>query len=158
MLLLAEDWLKPKNVDLMTDFRKIEIKTLGPVWDKALQNWRSKDMIFIDQLVSEMVDYHLSNTQPIAVEGDELHVDFESKCFWIYPIEILALLRLREMHGLSNPHLSHPLFSTTPLAKLNPPTQWPQDELMDAAEKRFRQIYPATPSISNLDHLRIEQS
>lgn len=158
MLLLAQDWLKPKNINLMTDFRKIEVKSLGPVWDKALQNWRCKDMNFVEQLINEMADYHLSNTKPIKVKGDELHADFEARCFWIYPIEILALLRLREMHGLANPPLSHPLFSTTPLAKLNPPTQWPKDELMDAAEKRFRAIYPQTPSLDDLATLRLEQS
>ncbi|UXN07560.1 hypothetical protein [Bartonella sp. HY761] len=62
------------------------------------------------------------------------------------------------MHGIPNPHLSHPPFLATPLANLNPPTQWPKDELMDAAKKRFRRNYPATPSISNTNQLRYGQN
>ncbi|UXN07561.1 hypothetical protein [Bartonella sp. HY761] len=64
----SEGLIKTKDYNFRTNFRKIEVKSLGSVWGEALQNWRSEDMIFIDQLMAEMTDYHLSNTKLIKVE------------------------------------------------------------------------------------------
>jgi hypothetical protein len=54
-----------------------------------------------------------------------------------YPFEILAVLRLRVLHGLKNPPLDHPLMST-PLGALPEVTEPYTDELLENVLKQAR--------------------
>lgn len=153
MLELAKDWLKA-DVSLDSEFREHEVKNLG-AYDALLAGWREKAPAKFDALMSEMAEYHLSQSQDPDREDDWF--EFEDHGFWLFPAELLAVLRLREWEGIANPPLSHPLFSVTPLATLRPAPDWPKDEILDRAEAKFRDFYPDTPSVADLPALRKEQ-
>ncbi len=153
MLELAKDWLGA-NVSLDTEFRSAEIRDLG-IWQKLLDGWRSAEGAAFDALMSEMADYHLS--QSADADGDGDWKEFEDMAYWLFPVELLAVLRLREWLGIPVVKLTHPLFNATSLGRLCPTPKWPQHDVLDAVEKKFRSIYPNTPSLSDLPRLRQEQ-
>ncbi|MBO0664595.1 hypothetical protein LQ948_18775 [Jiella sp. MQZ9-1] len=153
MLELAKDWLQA-DVSLDSEFRQHEIENLG-IWDKLLTGWREPNARVFDALMSEMADYHLSQSKDADMSESEWY-EFESMSYWLFPVELLAVLRLREWAGIANPKLSHPLFAVTPLATLYPPPAWPKDDVLDQAEAKFRSLYPNTPSVADLAKLRAQ--
>lgn len=153
MLELARDWLQA-NVSLDSEFRQHEIENLG-IWDKLLAGWREPNERIFDSLVNEMAEYHTSQSKNAEMSENEWY-EFEDMAYWLFPVELLAVLRLREWAGIANPKLSHPLFAVTPLATLYPTPAWPKDEVLDQAEAKFRSLYPNTPSVADLATLRAE--
>lgn len=155
MFELAKDWLNA-DVKIDSEFRKHEIENLG-IWHKLLEGWREPNERSFDALMSEMADYHLAQSEIVDNIEKEWY-EFEEPSFWLFPVELLAVLRLREWLGAANPRLTHPIFWVTPLATLNSPPACPKDETFDGAEARFRKPYPNMPSIADLPSLRAEQS
>ncbi|WP_092719952.1 hypothetical protein [Rhizobium multihospitium] len=154
MLELAKDWLKA-DVAIDSEFRQLEVANLG-VWDKLLAGWRDSNERSFDALMSEMAEYHLA--QSGIVENTEKDwYEFEELSYWLFPVELLAVLRLREWGGIANPPLTHPIFWVTPLANLYPSPAWPKDETVDRAEAKFRALYPDIPSVADLQRLRNAQ-
>ncbi|MUZ74914.1 hypothetical protein GOZ90_19685 [Agrobacterium vitis] len=154
MLELTKDWLNA-DVSLDSDFRQHEVEDLG-VWDKLLDGWKEPNERKFDALMSEMADYHLSQSKDAGMSETEWY-EFEDMSYWLFPVELLAVLRLREWVGIGNPTLSHPIFSVTPIGSLYPSPEWPKDEVLDTAEAKFRSIYPDTPSVADLSRHRREQ-
>ncbi|MBO0664593.1 hypothetical protein LQ948_18765 [Jiella sp. MQZ9-1] len=153
MLELAKDWLQA-DVSLDSEFRQHEIENLG-IWDKLLTGWREPNARAFDALMSEMAECHISQSRDAEMSENEWY-EFEDMAYWLFPVELLAVLRLREWAGIANPKLSHPLFAVTPLATLYPPPAWPKDEVLDQAEAKFRSLYPSTPSVADLAKLRAQ--
>ncbi|WP_349963068.1 hypothetical protein [Rhizobium sp. ZPR3] len=154
MLELAKDWLKA-DVAIDSEFRQHEVANLG-VWDKLLAGWRDPNERSFDALMSEMAEYHLAQSE-IVENTEKDWYEFEELSYWLFPVELLAVLRLREWAGIANPPLTHPIFWVTPLANLYPSPAWPKDETVDRAEAKFRALYPDTPSVADLPRLRKEQ-
>ncbi len=155
MLEIAKDWLKA-DVSLDSEFRTHEIENLG-LWNDLLAGWRDTNPRAFDALMSKMADHHIGQSRVTEEGEEEEFYEFESSSLWIFPVELLAVLRLREWEGIPTPPLSHPLFAVTPQAQLYPPPAWPKNDVLDMAEARFRAAYPNTPSVDDLSVLRREQ-
>ena len=84
-------------------------------YNRVLDEWDTTDIEKVNQLVHVLGDYHLSQSQHAKKDSD--YFPFSSSNFWIYPHDILAWLKLREIKGLENPKkYSHPLMNT-PIAE-----------------------------------------
>jgi|UPI000645BC4A hypothetical protein len=161
MLDLTRDWLGA-DVNLRDQDRKDDI-LVG--WRPLLDKWRVPDPAEFDVVLKAAADYHLEQSHVhIEVGHDEdrnyrsAHFEIEPSEYWLFPVELFAVLRLREWEGLANPELTHPLFNKTQLGRM-PSIQEPtSDPVMDAVDAKFRSLYPGTPSIADLPSLRAEQS
>ncbi|MBN3857762.1 hypothetical protein G3N59_30690 [Paraburkholderia sp. Ac-20340] len=122
-----------------------------PAWGLLVANWREPDPAKLLPILMQACDTHVER---IAVTGREVDVEsakyeFGSVFEAVYPAEILAVLRLREMEGLSNPErIDHSLMQT-PYARITcRPGELPlQDELLDrfiaTVRRRDPQVLPA---------------
>jgi hypothetical protein len=109
-----------------------------PEYRAVLDCWRDVTTERLTPALLRCCDWHLEQT---AQGNDEISYEFEDSYAFAYPIEILAVLRLRELIGLENPKLDHPLMNS-PLGVLPPPQPWYTDELLDNFEAILRKDLP----------------
>lgn len=128
---LFADW-QGVPFDLKTDAADI------PEYRAVLDCWRDVTTERLTPALLRCCDWHLEQT---AQGNDEISYEFEDSYAFAYPIEILAVLRLRESIGLQNPKLDHPLMNS-PLGVLPPPQPWYTDELLDNFEAILRKDLP----------------
>ncbi len=82
-------------------------KDMG-VYQQVLDKWDISDAETVDNFVSEMCEYHLS--QAYYNERSSMDIQFSNSNEFVYAFEILAWLAFREMNGIANPaSFSHPL-------------------------------------------------
>jgi len=109
-------------------------------YNTPLAKWQTPDLAEVDQMVSILADFHLAQ----SYEHDEASPEFEFHNDWLFPYEILTMLRLREFIGLANPaEFSHPLMQQR-LGQLPPVLDVPETPLLDQVVKKFVQEYPDT--------------
>lgn len=104
-----------------------------PIYEAILQQWREPDPEVLKPWLLAACDRHTHQSQ---ADTESSFYDFSS--FPRMPLEILFLLKLREMTGLQNPRLEHPLMEA-PFDRL-PPEQlaYAPDELMLGTMARVR--------------------
>ena len=107
------------------------------IYKQVLSNWNTTNLDLVDQLVSEMCDYHIEQSNPKDQEN-LLEIQFSLTCEYVYAFEILCWLNIRKMSRLENPNkFSHPLMNLN-LNKLPEPLlQMPKDRL---AEKVLQKL------------------
>lgn len=72
-----------------------------PILNALYQNWRCNNAADLTHVCLAACDYHTWR----AIKGE-----FESSYYWThFPIEILLLFKLRQLSGLENPQLDHPI-------------------------------------------------
>jgi hypothetical protein len=100
------------------------------VYRGLLDSW-DDDRAFADRLVAA-ADYHVEQAFD---DSDDQTQDFFHPLYRLFPVEILAIKRVREEQGRSMPEIDHPLMQT-PLAK--PPKALPpaEDELLKAVSDK----------------------
>lgn len=100
-----------------------------PLWEpftNALFNeWRTPDPTVLVPLCLAVCDFHTHRCKPD--KGDTFH-EFTEGAWTRCPIEILLLFKLRELNGLTNPNLDHPLINSA-LGQL-PPNGLPVTDLL----------------------------
>jgi len=87
----------------------------------------------LSSALAESCEYHIEQSRDNTNSGS---YDISDKSFQLYPAEILAVLRLREQRGLSQPSIDHSLMDMR-TAKLHPiqlPATYP-DFLVDIISK-----------------------
>ncbi len=89
----------------------IESRDLGPYAD-LFRYW--DDPTSIAGAIRKMCDYHCQN---MIDKG--LDEEFDVAPFDLYPVEILAVYKIRERLGLETPIIEHPLLAT-PMGSLAP--------------------------------------
>ena len=101
------------------------------VYRDLLDSW-DDDRAFADRLVA-VADYHVEQAFD---DSDDETQDFFHPLYRLFPVEILAIKRVREEQGRSMPEIDHPLMQT-PLAK--PPKTLPsvQDDLLKAVSDKI---------------------
>lgn len=163
MMDLVKDWLHADKVSTDTPFRGEIIGDLGG-WEELLANWREPNQDRFDKVLSRAADYHVAQSHDMIEEGHDEdpnyrldHFEVEKDTYWIFPVLLLCVLRLREWEGLTNPRPSHDLFWVSSLGQLPEVPPQPRDEFFDAVEARFRALYPNLPSPHDLPGLRAEQ-
>jgi hypothetical protein len=85
-----------------------------PITNALFDLWREPDPDALVSVCLAACDFH---TQRCRISGDFDFFEF-SNSFWNRtPIEILLLFKLRQLLGLQNPKIDHPIMNT-PLGKL----------------------------------------
>jgi hypothetical protein len=104
----------------------------------VLDCWRDITTERLTPALLACCDWHIEQT---ARGNDEVTYEFEGSYAFAYPIEILAVFRLRESIGLANPKLDH-LLMNSPLGVLPAPQPWYTDELLETFEATLRNDLP----------------
>jgi hypothetical protein len=89
--------------------RHVTDRKLGP-YENILSRWDQPEKL--GEAIASACDYHCQRMSDSTL-GHEFHV----QPFDLYPVEILAIYKVRERLGLETPIVDHPLMST-PLASL----------------------------------------
>jgi hypothetical protein len=100
-----------------------------PLFAALLAHWQTPDADALAPLLLAACDRH---THQAAKTDGPLMLQHT-----YYPLEALAVLRLRLLRGLTNPLLEHPLMST-PLGALPEVTEFYTDELLEGVVKQAR--------------------
>jgi hypothetical protein len=124
------DW-QQWNISLPHDVTDIDL------YAAVLNCWRDPGFERLTPALLECCDWHLEQTHH---DTDENTYEFNSMAY-AYPIEILAVFRLRELCGLTNPKLDHPLMNS-PLGVLPPPQPWYTDPTLEKLEAALRKEIP----------------
>jgi hypothetical protein len=108
-----------------------------PLYERLLALWREPDPETLKPWLLAACDRHTHEAKP-----DTEKVFYDCSRFLRTPLEILLVLRLRELIGLSNPMLDHPLMEA-PFDRFpeTPPAYVP-DALMLGTLERVRQDWP----------------
>ena len=154
MLLIAKDYLNA-HIELESAYNPLKGGNINPLWRNIIANWREENADKFNQMMSDMADYHLSQS---AYGSANKIYEFEDSNYWLFPIEILAVLRMREWANIANPPLTHPLFANSKLTSLQPTPPWPKDDMLDKVHEEFFKLYPDLPKIADLPKLRQEQN
>jgi hypothetical protein len=122
-----------------------------PVYETLLQRWRDVDSEELAQLLHTACEHHLQEGIP---DTSKVFHDFGDDRITRVPLEILMLLRLREIEGLSVPSVNHPLMEP-PFDALLPPVAVPQPDMyMKATMKRVEEDWPQFENWMTLDALK----
>jgi hypothetical protein len=114
----------------------VQSHELGPYAD-ILSTW--DDPIALAGPLAKICDYHCQNM--IDKGTDE---EFDIAPFDLYPVEILAIYKIRERLGLETPKIEHPLLAT-PIASLAP-RQITQidDPILRRVENLYHKVFGET--------------
>jgi hypothetical protein len=126
-----------------------------PVYETLLQRWRVADSRELAQLLYTACEHHLQ--QGIQDTTQVFH-DFGDDRLTRVPLEILMVMRLREIEGLSVPSVVHPLMEA-PFNALLPSVPVPEpDEYMKGTMKRVHEDWPQFDDWMTLEALRRQAS
>lgn len=100
--------------------------------------WDTRDSPTLVKVLAAAADRH---TAQAKTSDDDTTFDFDDLAYAIYPVEILAVLRLRQWRGLPNPVMDHPLLDGL-LGQLAPPREIRGDELLEKVIAKADRIYP----------------
>ncbi|MFP1869446.1 hypothetical protein [Lonsdalea quercina] len=139
-LTIIGDWLgKPIDLDKHALPR-------DPAWGRLVAHWREPDPEKFLPILLSACDTHIERIAVTEREANQQAKQFEFNSVFlaVHPTEILAVLRLRESLGLTNPdHIDHPLMQT-PYAAITcqPGEVTERDELLDRFLEVVRQRDP----------------
>ncbi len=108
----------------------VALKVLDP-YIAVLTYWRSNDIKALGAALITACDFHMARSR---TNNSREYFEFCNSSFRLQPVEILAVLRMREELGLENPVLDHPVMNS-PAGKLYPPIQVEPDPIIAAALK-----------------------
>jgi hypothetical protein len=108
-----------------------------PIFNALVDHWRTPNPEDLAPMLLAASDRHTHQARWNAKTGA---YDFSRWDFWYDPIEILAVLRLREMHGLQNPVLDHMVIAT-PLGNLYASPPLYADDLLNGVLTEARREY-----------------
>jgi hypothetical protein len=104
-----------------------------PLFAALLAHWQTHDADALAPLLLALCDRHTHQAAKSDGPLKQQHT--------YYPFEVLAVLRLRLLHGLKNPSLAH-LLTSTPLGVLPEVTEFYTDELLEGVVKQARLEFP----------------
>ncbi|HKV41025.1 MAG TPA: hypothetical protein VJX67_17595 [Blastocatellia bacterium] len=135
----------PFAVALYGKWRQIPLpplpEPLVAQYNSVLYLWDSTDLAAVTAALVDACDFHTYRTQKSTPRE---MFEFENQEYKLYPVEILAVLRLRQMRGLPLPDLDHPLMNT-PLGHLRETPPVAPDRLIDDLLKKLRIEFPSLP-------------
>ncbi|MFZ6756312.1 hypothetical protein ACO0K9_03765 [Undibacterium sp. Ji50W] len=105
-----------------------------PIFQKLFAIWRTPDLDELSAVCLAACDYH---THRCHSKGDAI-VEFDNGDWNRLPIEILLLFKLRELSGLANPQIDHPLMNPV-MAALPPEMRFIPDPLIQQVRARMMQ-------------------
>lgn len=114
-----------------------------PVYEWLLKHWRIPDPQALIPALLVVADRHTHESRD---DTRKVYHDFQDVSLYRYPLEILMLYRLRQLEGLANPVLDHPLCQP-PFDRLPDPNEPYMDDLMEGSLKRIRRSFPDFDSV-----------
>jgi hypothetical protein len=120
-----------------------------PIYEGILERWNVPDPAVLEPWLIAACDRHTHEARP---DTEKVFYDFSDALR--EPLEILLLFRLRELIGLTNPVLNHPLMEE-PFDRL--PSVQPSyvpDELVQGTLRRVREDWPEFDRVVSLDAIR----
>lgn len=96
------------------------------LFQRLFEEWKNPDHELLKELCVEVCDYHLSRCKPD--KGNKWY-EFSNLSWSLWPIEINLLFKLRELLGLENPDVNHPLMNTA-LGQLPEEKEFVMDDLL----------------------------
>jgi hypothetical protein len=137
------DWLLPLAAGaLEVPVERGPTSTTMPAEYAALSKlWNTSDMTALTAALIAAADRHVAQTR---TSNDRTNYDFDDLAYTTFPVELLAIYRLREWHGLPNPVLDHPLFEGL-LGRLPQARAIRPDELLEKVVAKADRIYPDLP-------------
>jgi hypothetical protein len=134
-----------KGYNIVVDYSKFNYPKNMGVYQEALNNWNTNDLVLLDTIVTKLCDYHLSQASfgdisDNAGDNDPMFLQFSTVKEFVYAYEILTWLSIREMIGVKNPEkFSHPLMNLA-LNKLpTVVTPMPKNELFERVLEKLKQ-------------------
>lgn len=115
-----------------------------PVFNILIEQWRTTDLDALSRLLWQALERHAEHTQN-DVDDDEVLIYYDcNHDDEIYdPMEVLSVLRLRNVLGLPNPQIpKHPVANTPLGRELLPASAFPKDELIEGVLARVRRDHP----------------
>lgn len=133
-LSIIHDWL-----NLPLDLDKLGLSR-DPAWGPLVKHWNDPNPVKLQSILYSTCDIHIERIALTDREMNTGNFDFYSEFEAVYPTEILAVLRLRQMLDLPSPELDHPLMNT-PYAQITAvPGQVTQpDSLLEAFLTKARE-------------------
>jgi hypothetical protein len=129
MLRLMADYIK----EPLSPFESGKIEK-EIVFHELFKVWRNENPESIRELCLAVCDYHTHQCKP---DKGNLWHEFNNGYWSGWPIEINLLFKLRELLGLKNPTLDHPLMNT-PLGQLPTNVSYELDELSNQVLAKMR--------------------
>jgi len=129
MLSVVADYMKEPPLQLVGEAAE------NSLFKELLQHWATTDMALITRLTLAACNYHTHRCQPD--KNREWYEFAYGGNGMLWPIEINLLFRLREISGLENPIIDHPLMNTT-LGKLQAPQACESDDIMLKVRAKMR--------------------
>ena len=80
-----------------------------PIFNALIDHWRIPDPNALQTLLLAACDRHTHESKPGTSASSD---DFSNTAFWYDPFEVLAVMKLRQLHGLPNPLVDHLLMNT----------------------------------------------
>ena len=118
------------------------------VYEGILRNWREPNPDALTPWLLAACDRHTHESK-----RDGVSTFYDCSTFPCTPLEILYLFRMRELVGLRNPVLDHPLLEA-PFDKLpEPQSAYVPDDLVRGTLIRVREDWPEFDQIVSLDSL-----
>jgi hypothetical protein len=108
-----------------------------PIFNTLIEKWRDPNPAELSVPLLAACDRH---THQARINSNKACYDLPWMDEWYVPFEILSVLKLRELHGLPNPELDHPLMNT-PLGRLPSPQPPYSDELLEGVLARAREEF-----------------
>ena len=109
-----------------------------PAYDYLVHHWRDKDPDVLLHALLAACDRHMHEAHE---DSPHARHDICAPHYVYLPFEILAVMRLREQHGLALPYVDHTLM-LTPLGRLPKPQTWIEDEVLTTTISRVRRDHP----------------
>ena len=97
------------------------------VYGPLLAAWQTEDAARLQQALTASGDFHVARSRE---HDDNDTYEFCQEVYRLHPVEILAVLRLREKIGASNPNIEHPVLNQ-PLGRLYPPRNVAREMLLE---------------------------
>lgn len=115
-------------LNLRSGQRPLITPRLGP-YEPVLLGWTGEPRIFAQRL-ADVLDLHLDQARGAGRP-------FEDPACQLYPVEAIAVHKVRELLGLPRPKVEHALMFTN-LAQMQPIGAWPQHEMVTRLERLLR--------------------
>jgi hypothetical protein len=125
------------------------------IYEEILERWREKDPQALKPWLLAACDRH---THQSHYDSESHQFDFGDYRVTRTPIEILMVMRLRELEGLRLPVIEHPIMEA-PFDNLpEPQPVFPPDELMQGTLKRAKEDWANFDLVTSIDSLKLKSN
>ncbi len=135
---MLEVFCKWQKIDLNYD--KLNYPQDMNLYKRVLEHWNTNDVELIQELVNNLVDYHIAQSD--EDEYKDKTPDFPSSDYFIYPIEIIFWLNIRERLELPVYNPDNELMKMPLNTWHNLQTEIPKIDLIDDSKTKLMKDYP----------------